>query len=235
MTLRRRAVLVFADAIALDLCRRRWPKTSQRLLQTPLFDSSCVGGAHIHLFTSPGFALSSSPAFTVHSQQGSSFGERFENAIEALARLGYDNIVIVGRDCPDLESADILRAFSLLENYRLVLGPDHRGGCYLIAFHASDRAILKNVRWQEGTDSVELQQRFGPESTALLPVKYDLDTLRDVWLLARSGSRWQRIAELLLQTLQSQSVAFEPIWVDSRLLRLRIHWQLPPPESPLSF
>ena len=48
----------------------------------------------------------------------------------------------MGRDCPGLGALDIERAFAELTSKKLVLGPDHRGGCYLIAFRIADRMVL---------------------------------------------------------------------------------------------
>src|SRR5438552_5625985 len=113
----RRAVLVFADSLAKDLSRRRWSRRLAALLRVPEFDSSEIG-ADVHVFTSG-------------RQHGSTFGERLSNAVKDLAQSGYEQIVIVGRDCPQLNADDIRSAFERLGQNRAVLGPDHRGGCYL--------------------------------------------------------------------------------------------------------
>jgi hypothetical protein len=232
----RRAVLVFAEAAALDLWRRRWPKDFGTLFGSLPAEAGGAERADVHYFVTPGFSLPDVPAGRVHPQAGATFGERLENAIELLARLGYESIVIVGRDWPELETSDSARAFSfsLLTSRRLVLGPDHRGGCYLIGLHSSDRLLLRHVRWQQDSDCQELQERFGRESTALLTVKQDLDTLADVQRLARSTSRWRQVAARLLEALQTEHSQVPSHRVDSRERRMRIDWQLPPPAYVLS-
>jgi Uncharacterized protein conserved in bacteria (DUF2064) len=226
-----RAVLVFADAIPLDLCRRKWPKHFQCLLKFPLLNSGWPPEVDVHFFSSLGLVHPAGLGGYVHAQQGSSFGERLESAVETLAGLGYREIVIVGRDCPDLELSDITLAFSLLESCRLVLGPDHRGGCYLIAFRASDRSLLKNICWQHNRDFDELRKRFGHERTRVMPVKRDLDSLEDVRLLAGSSSRSQGIAASLIQTLESEFVALQLVQADTCQQEMRVSWQLPPPKN----
>lgn len=224
------AVLVFADVPALDLARRKWPQSFQALLQTQQPDAEWSGGAAIHLFTTAGLAL---PALlskvTVHAQQGANFAERLENAVEELAQSGYDRVVIVGRDCPDLAAQDITHALQLLDDHTLALGPDHRGGCYLIALHLTDREKLNGICWQRNTDCAELTWRFGITNTALLSVKLDLDNLSDVRLLACSTSRWQQLAAALLRTLVASVIRFLPQTFPASQQRLRIFWQLPPP------
>lgn len=225
------AVLVFADAPTLDLARRKWPQTFQALLQTPQLQDE-GSSVDIHLFTTAGLALPSLlPHVTVHAQQGASFAARLENAVDTLTQLAYDRVVIVGRDCPDLEAQDITTALQSLNDHTLALGPDHRGGCYLIALHLSDRAKLKGIGWQRNTDCAALTKRFGAANTALLPVKLDLDTLSDVRLLAHSTSRWRQLAAALLHTLITSVRPFlsQPFITPQQ--RLRILWQLPPPAN----
>lgn len=228
------AVLVFADALARDLKRRNWPQSFQPILQTQPLDAEWSGGADIHLFTAAVTTAEVAlpallPHITVHAQQGTSFAARLENAVETLAQLAYDRVVIVGRDCPDLAAEDIARAFALLDQHTLALGPDHRGGCYLIGLHLCDRVKLKGIGWQRNTDCAELTKRFGAANTALLSVKQDLDNLSDVRLLARSTSRWRQLAAALLRTLSAGVPTFLPQLFPASRHRLRIAWQLPPP------
>ena len=163
-------------------------------------------------------------------QEGVSFGQRLENAIESLALIGYREIVIVGRDCPDLEPVDIRRAFELLDNHPLVLGPDHRGGCYLIGIHANDREKLHGIRWQRNTDFQEICQRFANDGIFRLAVKIDLDTIEDICLLASSKSPFRWVAKTLLE-LDTEYFAYECSHPQTGLRKERIHWQLPPPHA----
>ncbi|MBS1867924.1 MAG: DUF2064 domain-containing protein, partial [Acidobacteria bacterium] len=201
----RRALLLFADSLQTSCARKGWPAAFQSLLAAAHLSFESFEAAEpfdFHLFTSPG---GSRPTHScqIHVQQGTSFGEKLENAIATLARLDYREIVVVGQDCPDLEPADIRRAFELLDHHKLVLGPDHRGGCYLIGIHASDRSKLRGVQWQKNTDFQALRRRFGVENACQLAVKMDLDTWADVRLLAASASRWRNLAAFLLLSQSS--------------------------------
>jgi 2-phospho-L-lactate guanylyltransferase (CobY/MobA/RfbA family) len=226
--MKQRALLIFADSAHTDCQRRGWPSAFRILLETQNFDFDEMPAFDIHLFTSRSHQLPDASTLQVHFQEGASFGQRLENAIEYLARLGYREIVIVGRDCPQLEHKDIRLAFDLLQQYRLVLGPDHRGGCYLIGVHADDRGNLYGIRWQQNTDCEEIRHRFDPRSTVDLPVKLDLDTLEDVWLLADSKSRFAWVARGLIEALLTRflmEIECSQPWFDEE----RIDWQLPPP------
>jgi 2-phospho-L-lactate guanylyltransferase (CobY/MobA/RfbA family) len=230
----RQALLIFANPATIDCEQRKWPASFQRLFNTGRLSGLANPETDVHIFTAVEPPASRSSSYTVHLQRytGASFGERLENAIERLATLGYQKIVVVGSDCPNLSANDISEAFRLLDHKRLVLGPDHRGGCYLIGLHGVDRARLASIRWHQNTDFAELLQRFGKSSAAQLQVKIDLDTLEDLRLLAQSATSWSTIAAALLQLLLVIHFIAERFQYPQRTVKLALSWQLPPPLFP---
>ncbi len=226
-----RALLIFADSAHTDCKRRGWPSTFRILLETQGLSFERQTGCDVHVFTSRDSHRMVPPSCRVHHQAGASFGQRLEHAIEDLVRIGYQEIVIVGSDCPDLVESDVVHAFESLRQHRLVLGPDHRGGCYLVAIHANDQGKLHGIRWQRNTDFRQILDRFGNQDVCRLSVKIDLDSLSDVWLLARSPSQWSSVAKLLRELLvnrQSFSLRTQKLYpIEDQ----REYWQLPPPVS----
>jgi glycosyltransferase A (GT-A) superfamily protein (DUF2064 family) len=222
----RRAVLLFAEKTHVDLARRSFPVAARQLLNLPAFASVLSSAIDVHLFTSPGNA--GVAGSHVHRQSGRGFAERFENAIETLAQLGYDEVVAVGRDCPGLHAFDIEHAFAELASKKLVLGPDHRGGCYLIAFRAADRELLREVRWRRNTDCAQLLQRAGAQNVFLLPVKQDLDSWSDVRIFARRGDTLARLASFLVDRFLISHRQTAPI-VSFATRHMRVRQQIPPP------
>jgi len=222
----RRALLIFADEAKLDLSRRGLPAGALPLLQFPSLRHEPAVTADIHVFNSA--PACSRDAARFHRQRGADFAERFENAIETLSALGYDEIVAIGRDCPTLCTGDIAQAFEELSERQLVLGPDHRGGCYLIAFRARDRALLRNIRWNRNTDCAQLRARCNEDGVFLLPIKHDLDSWSDLRLLAR-GSDW--IAELASSLFRIVFAAggIARFFVDLARHFVRVRGQMPPP------
>jgi glycosyltransferase A (GT-A) superfamily protein (DUF2064 family) len=224
-----RALLIFADSTHTDCKRRGWPSGFRILLEMQRLTFEGSTGFDVHVFTSASFHRATSSFCQVHRQEGASFGQRLEHAIEYLAGMGYQEIVIVGSDCPDLAESDIVHAFEWLRQHRLVLGPDHRGGCYLIAIRAEDRAKLNGIRWQRNTDFRQILDRFGNEDVSRLPVKIDLDSLNDVWLLARSQSPWSTVAKLLRKLLLAWQFLLHRTARIYPIENQREYWQLPPP------
>lgn len=227
----RQAVLVFAGALALDLQRRRWPTAFGALLKTPNLEDLRQEGIDVHFFTrggAPPDPLSQEGFF--HQQQGHNFGERLENAVARLQALGYSRIVIIGRDCPDLTMEDIRRAFRRLHSNQLVLGPDHRGGCYLIGLQAALADRLQGIHWQQNKDLNQLRQRFAHGNVFLLPVKQDLDTLNDLKrLICSSAGCLQQVAEALLRLIQADGNVHASCTIRFSLQEEKRFWQLPPP------
>ncbi|MEP6937239.1 MAG: DUF2064 domain-containing protein [Chthoniobacterales bacterium] len=225
----RRAVLVLADRLSTDLARRRLPAGAAALLKLAEVTRIACGGAEIHVFT-PG-AVPMAHA-TVHHQVGRTFAARFENAVEELHGLGFSEIVAIGVDCPGLCATDIATAFAQLQNHRLVLGPDHRGGCYLIAFRSSERELVRNVTWRRNGDCAQLARRCSREQLCLLGTKQDVDSWSDLNLLALGFGRLAKLARWLVAIFQSATVFGRQI-VDLAALHLRARWQLPPPARAL--
>ncbi|HEX3816954.1 MAG TPA: DUF2064 domain-containing protein [Chthoniobacterales bacterium] len=220
----RKAVLIFAEATGLDLSRRRFPRALQSLLALPDL-AGTNAGTDFHLFTSGRGTTAAFPGLICHEQRGTTFAQRLEAAVEEIASLGYDEVVLVGSDCPTLVADDIAIAFAELETKRLVLGPDHRGGCYLIGLRLADRQLLRAITWNRGRDCAQLSKRVDAAEVAYLFVKQDVDTWADVHLLARSG---HRLAALLATFCQAGQRTHD-FFVDLPAQRQRVRGQIPPP------
>lgn len=234
----RNALLVFADPVALDLHRRGWSRSAAPLLQLSenRFSSGAATEWDVHFFSS-GPVTGPLPAqWEAHRQRGRGFGERIDNALSDLCAQGYDHVVVVGRDCPELTTAEIGAAFARLgTDCSLVLGPDWGGGCYLIGIRATDVNHLRGISWRRNTDRAEIASRFPTERTYLLPAKFDLDSTVDLAAFAaRSVHRAARLALRFLAVLHATwgGVGRRPaVRFDGARHFQRICWQLPPPSG----
>lgn len=83
----------------------------------------------------------------VVTQHGEDLGARM--SFELARRLeNHTAAVIVGSDCPDLETNDLRRAFDILEQgTRVVLGPSPDGGYYLIGLNAPTPTLFSSMPW----------------------------------------------------------------------------------------
>ncbi|MEO6167538.1 MAG: DUF2064 domain-containing protein [Chitinophagales bacterium] len=91
------------------------------------------------------------PYFVISSprQRGNSFGEKFTNAVEDIFSLGYQKVIVVGNDSPQLSTQLLIHAANEMSAANLVLGPDKRGGIYLLGISKEvyNRNELLNFRW----------------------------------------------------------------------------------------
>ena len=117
-----------------------------------------------------------------YSPQGKGdIGLRMGRAFEEGFGSGYEPVVIIGSDIPDITADIMQKAFEGLKSHDLVLGPAGDGGYYLIgmrqtAFGRANPRLFNGIHW--GTDRVlphtlAVAQELGLSYTLL-------DTLDDV-------------------------------------------------------
>jgi rSAM/selenodomain-associated transferase 2/rSAM/selenodomain-associated transferase 1 len=105
-------------------------------------------------------------------------GERMARAgAEAFAQ-GVKKVIIVGADCPDNRTANLLDAIKALDNASCVIGPAADGGYYLIGLREPRPDLFRDVAW--GTASVLRQTIAKINACPLLPVLGDVDEPGDI-------------------------------------------------------
>ena len=109
---------------------------------------------------------------SLHTQLGDDLGERMSFAVrQNLKKFSY--VILVGTDCPDLESSLIAEAIaSLKEGSDAVLVPAEDGGYVLIGLSVYIESVFTDMQW--GSDKV-------------------LAVTRD--RLLEAGIRWRELAE----------------------------------------
>jgi len=105
-----------------------------------------------------------------------------ENAFRWAFSSGYRKAVIIGTDCPGLQSAFLLDAFRELDNYDTVVGPAADGGYYLLGLKKMEEGLFRSKSW--GGNQVLKQtladlDRMG-NTVSQLPVLHDVDTVEDL-------------------------------------------------------
>lgn len=174
------------------------------------------------------------PLFVIQGDQqvGANFGERLANAYHSVFELGYERVIAIGNDCPELNTGLLLQAAGALEQHGLVLGPTQDGGAYLIGLRRSafDRAAFANLPWQ--TDTVyEALEALADDAVAVLSTSFDVDrpeTLRRrLWRLPVA---LRRVLNRLIG--QEREVLFRLSWSPFHLALLRPLGLRAPPCTP---
>jgi hypothetical protein len=122
------------------------------------------------------------PRFGLLAQATGDLGDRLAACLADLLAAGADRVAIVGADTPHVPQASYRRAFALLDEADVVLGPALDGGYYLVAAKAARPELFVGVPM--GTEMVlaETLARAarGRLAVDLLPPLRDLDRVEDL-------------------------------------------------------
>lgn len=111
-----------------------------------------------------------------HPQTSGDLGDRMASAFKSAFSKDYDAAVIVGTDCPDLNSTLLGKSFDVLQQHELVLGPAIDGGYYLVGLRRFVPELFESIAWS--TQAVLGQTLAIAQQLDLAPVL--LDCLSDV-------------------------------------------------------
>ncbi|MBI5234599.1 MAG: TIGR04282 family arsenosugar biosynthesis glycosyltransferase [Deltaproteobacteria bacterium] len=124
------------------------------------------------------------------AQAGKTLGERLFNVFACLFEKGYKKAAVIGSDSPDLPSEYIVEAFSALKDgeKKVVLGPAHDGGYYLIAMGRPVPLVFEDIPW--GTEKVlnKTMERLKEADVPLSLISpwHDIDMVSDLGLLLQN-------------------------------------------------
>lgn len=89
------------------------------------------------------------PDFFLLPQRGQAFGERLIFAAEDLFALGFQSVCLINSDSPTVRAESFAEAAIELADPRdrIVLGPSHDGGYYLIGLKRMHRRLFEEIDW----------------------------------------------------------------------------------------
>ncbi|MBC7651838.1 MAG: DUF2064 domain-containing protein [Deinococcales bacterium] len=145
------------------------------------------------------------------NQIGNDFGTRYNNAIKDCFSKGYNSVIAIGSDCPQLKAADILFSHQQLIKGNNVLGPDNRGGIYLMGIQQKQFANinLKNIKWHSKLVFSQLQSGFASlsETTFFLHKLNDVNVEKDILKLIKQYAK-NIFVEILQQIIFGTRLSF---------------------------
>ncbi len=132
---------------------------------------------------------------TCRCQSEGGLGERLHHAFTENLQTKAGKVVVIGADCPFLNTEILNQAFDALTTKDVVLGPAYDGGCYLIGLKQTMGLLWNNIDW--GTETV-LQQLIANGTDAglsviLLQPLADIDRPEDIGnlLSLRKFHHWE--------------------------------------------
>ena len=119
------------------------------------------------------------PGFSLIPQCGDAFGERLLAAAEDILDCGYGSVCLIDSDSPTVPAAAFQQAVAELARPgdRIVLGPSHDGGYYLIGLKHPHPEPFTNIHWSTETVFAETiaAAKAANLETVILPLWYDVD------------------------------------------------------------
>jgi rSAM/selenodomain-associated transferase 1 len=117
--------------------------------------------------------------FGLVPQRGDGFGERLLFAAQDILAIGYGAVCLIDSDSPTVPAAAYAQAVEALAapGDRVVLGPSHDGGYYLIGMKRPHPEPFERITWSTASVCEETIERCREANLEVvtLPVWYDVD------------------------------------------------------------
>jgi hypothetical protein len=195
------AILIFARSASLE--SRFKPFGGNRKNTVSLFET--LNSKVFYLAKNSGL-----PCFIYNetTQRGETFGERLSYAVQEVYDRGFEKVIILGNDCPQLDKKQFQIALTQLERNSLVVGPDTRGGAYLIGISKSvfKCAHFSRLSWQTNRLRNDLMH-FCP-AAAELKILQDVNSIADARKLISSFSFRSKIRKAFVRLFSISSLSF---------------------------
>jgi len=138
--------------------------------------------------------------------QHSDLGRRMSDTIKDNLSA-YENVILIGSDCPGITHATINEAITALQKTDTVLGQATDGGFYLIGMnrHAD---IFSGVQYSTGKERAQTIEKISEQeiSLSLLEFLTDIDTEKDYFdwldgLSTKSKSCWDKLFQRMSEKI----------------------------------
>ncbi len=150
--------------------------------------------------------------FFSEMQIGDSFGARICNAIEAVFSKGYENIIVLGNDCPELTAKHLNKADQILNSGKQVLGKDKRGGAWLLGISKSsfDTDTFHNLDWESENFANSFQENtLASNGLFCFPeILSDINSVSELFYFLQSQKDNSKLVIQIKQILNDCKVIF---------------------------
>lgn len=115
-------------------------------------------------------------------QKGEDLGSRMKSAFKKGFEDGYERIVLIGSDLPDINANHIHNAFEALQDSETVFGPAFDGGYYLLGLSKTYDCIFDNKPWSQSNLLDETLEELENQNISYknLETLNDIDTFEDL-------------------------------------------------------
>ena len=143
----------------------------------------------------------------LHAQSPGDLGQRMQSFFAHAFTAGYQRVVLIGSDSPDLPDAIIQNAFAKLTSHDVVLSPTTDGGYCLVGQRRFVPTMFASIKWSSSRVFHDTTERLAEQnvSFATLGTWHDIDTVDDLqaFMLRSQSSRTTSENQSLLQDVRS--------------------------------
>lgn len=159
------------------------------------------------------------------SQVANGFNSKISDAVSHSFNAGFDHVIVIGNDCPDINRSDIITAYNNVLNGSHSLGHTKDGGSYLFTLSKKqwDRNNFEALPWCTAELGNALEHYLSKQSNTIrLNTKSDIDTLKNLKHFVQSA--FSNLASLLKQLISictNYAYQFYPIYSYTSQLRTK--------------
>lgn len=115
-------------------------------------------------------------------QHGVNLGERMKNAFQKGFADGYNRIVLIGSDLPDITANHINKGLDALKQNEVTFGPAEDGGYYLIGLSKMHDFVFDNKPWSQSNllEKTLTELKENSVTFTTLDTLNDIDTYEDL-------------------------------------------------------
>jgi rSAM/selenodomain-associated transferase 1 len=119
--------------------------------------------------------------YSFELQQEGDLGNKMSLSFLETFEKGFEKVLIIGTDCPEISPELLYEAFEILEENDAVIGPASDGGYYLLGMKSYHPELFKNMIWSsESVYDMTIEKFKESDLTyGVLEVLNDIDTEED--------------------------------------------------------
>jgi len=189
--MKKNLVLVFAKNILLGKVKTRLAATIgdqsafevyKYLVEITERETNRLKDADVHIWFSDVVIGEKWPDAPKFVQQGADLGERMLAAFEHGFEAGYEHIIGIGSDLPDLTAEIMQEGLDALDSYDTVFGPAEDGGYYLLGMKKIQQLVFEDQAWSTASLLQDTLSKLSEAkiSSKLLLTLNDVDNLEDL-------------------------------------------------------
>lgn len=124
-------------------------------------------------------------------QEDGPFAMRLWQGFQKIHAIGYDHIVVINSDSPQLPALRIKEAFEALTTHDIVIGPAFDGGYYLLGQRGAPHDLFTAITMSTSTVSTETEKLIVDHNLTYVRLRpaFDVDEYKDLLRLSDTLSR----------------------------------------------